>query len=174
MKDRTINNSIRLRYFNLEDIDTLKDWESDQDSMLSLENTINFDELKEYLYLSQNILREEAPYLQIIEDDKKNKLGYLQIYNYDILERRVAIGIFVDRKYRGLGIGSMALASFVKHLFDDKKIRMIYAKILANNFNSKAIFEKNNFEKVAQIPQWKYYDNDYISLEIYQICNPKY
>lgn len=58
------------------------------------------------------------------------------------LTKEFEIGLFIDKKYRGCGFGSIAL----NKLIQETHIRPLYANISPRNIRSQKFFERNGFQ----------------------------
>jgi RimJ/RimL family protein N-acetyltransferase len=81
--------------------------------------------------------------IQIIETTKP--IGYIEIFNYDIVKNEAEIGILIQKEHQSHGYGSSALEIFLDLLKNEYKIASVYAEIDFENEISINLFKKNGF-----------------------------
>lgn len=172
MKTNSVEN-IRLRSFEESDADTLYKWENDMQDWHTNEiyNPISKAYIKDFILNSCHYLKDNSDITLAVETNETNLIGYVQILEYNAINRRAFIGIFIDKEYRNKGFGHKALNSIIKYAFSRWNIRILFAKILSNNEESKKLFEKCGFIQTASIPQWAWINNDFVALNFYTLCN---
>lgn len=106
--------------------------------------------------------------------------GCIDLYNYDPVNRRAAIGIMVAAEYRRQGYGLAMLKAlerlFVepfhetahkdgtidKEPFHETALHTLYADIAAPNTASLALFRKAGYTQCGHFKEWLEYDSHYI------------
>lgn len=121
---------------------TQKDW----DFILNLRNQFyvnSFYEQKKpiqkeehYEYMKKQ--NSNPNFHQWIATDGNENFGYIRILNQDI-------NIMVEKKFQGKGIGTIML-NLVENKALSLGIKILKARVLAGNENSKKIFVKNNYK----------------------------
>lgn len=89
--------------------------------------------------------------LLIIEDENRNFIGHIK---YKIFSKKIEVMIFIVEEYRNCGIGKEALESSFMYIDNNK---MIVAKILEENQNSKRLFESLGFAYYKQEKEFDLY-----------------
>ncbi len=67
------------------------------------------------------------------------------LYNFGLHSHKSEIGYWLSREYRGTGIMTQALGSFVSHLFASTNLIRIEANVFIGNYGSARVLEKNAF-----------------------------
>lgn len=100
-------------------------------------------------------------YLRNIHD---KLCGLLELYHYDEEEKRVSIGIRLNKEYWNKGISTEAISLIIKYLFNEIDIKTILASNIINNTASGRCLEKNEFIKIEEeiIEDWGYSENVYV------------
>ena len=103
------NQNVRLRQPSIKDLDDLLDWEND---ILKIDHTdvpvfYTRDQMVIYLNSTQDPFVNGQVRYMITLDDKS--IGYIDLYDFDLVHSRAGVGIFMDKKFRKKGIANKAL-----------------------------------------------------------------
>ena len=102
-------------------------------------------------------------------DDYDRAVGCVELYNYDPINRRAAVGIVVSNEYRHLGLGSQMVQSLTRFCQENTSLRQIYADIAATNTPSIHIFQKAGYLHCATLHDWVIRSNHFIDTYRYQL-----
>ena len=86
--------------------------------------------------------------------------GCVDLYNYDPLNRRAAVGIMVATEYRRQGFG-LAMLRELEWMYSTK-IHCLYADIASVNTASLALFKKAGYVQCGHFKEWLEYDSHFI------------
>lgn len=86
--------------------------------------------------------------------------GCIDLYNYDPLNRRCAVGIMVASEYRRKGYGLAMLQALERQ--QAASLHTLYADIAATNTASLALFQKAGYQQVGCFREWLVVDDKYI------------
>ena len=101
--------------------------------------------------------------------DFENKpVGFLDLFDFDIVNSRVGLGIIIEKKYRRKGIAYFALEKIKEIILSKYQINQVYAEIREDNFESIKLFEKSKFKKNGIKKEWIRNENSYLDLYFYQ------
>ena len=91
--------------------------------------------------------------------------GCIDLYNYDPVNRRAAIGIMVATEYRRQGYG-LAMLKALENLyvepFNETALHTLYADIAAPNTASLALFRKAGYTQCGHFKEWLEYDSHFV------------
>lgn len=87
-------------------------------------------------------------------------VGAIDLYSYDPLNRRCAVGIMVATDYRRKGYALAMLHALEKQY--SGKIHCLYADIAATNTASLALFRKAGYTECGRFKEWLEYDSHFI------------
>ena len=88
--------------------------------------------------------------------------GCVDLYSYDPLNRRVAVGIMVASEYRRQGYASAMLQELAKLAKETYNLHTLYADIAATNTASIALFRKAGYTECGHFKEWVEYDSHFI------------
>lgn len=88
--------------------------------------------------------------------------GCIDLYNYDPLNRRAAVGIMVANEYRRQGCATAMLAELASIAKSNYNLHTLYADIAAPNTASQALFRKAGYTECGRFKEWLEYDSHFI------------
>lgn len=103
-------------------------------------------------------------------DDRPNTpVGCVELYNYDPVNRRAAVGLVVSNEYRRQGYGSLMILTLTKFCTENTSLHQVYADIAATNTPSINIFQRAGYQHCATLRDWVVRSNHYIDTYRYQL-----
>jgi len=165
-----IGNKIKLRAAEPSDLDVIYSWENDPENWL-VSNTIapfsryqilQFIENANDIY-SSNQLR------FLISNHKDELAGCIDFYDFDPKNKRVGIGVLVDKAHRGHGYAQEALTLAADYAFKMLEVKGIHAEILVSNETSIKLFEKAGFIKNGVKKEWLWDGEAFVDQLFYQL-----
>lgn len=170
--------NIKLRAIEPEDLDMLYKWENDTSLWIHGNNLSPYSKLtlRQYIADSQknDIYQSKQLRLMIdIKDSEKRNLsiGTIDLYDFDIRNSRMGVGILVDEKYRGKNYATETIQLIKEYCFKFLHIHQLYAYIRVENKISIQLFEKAGFIKNGMLKDWILIENKYQDVLIYQCLN---
>jgi len=158
------NNKIALRAPELEDIEILYTWENDE-SIWYLSNTSlpfsRFD-LEQFILNSNHDIFIEKQYRFMIEKNDTNEVvGCVDLFEFDLKNKRVGVGILIDENYRNQGLASEALDVLIQYAFEQLDVHQIYCNILSSNTKSLILFKRKQFLEIGVKRDWVFSEGKY-------------
>ncbi|MFA5045435.1 MAG: GNAT family protein [Paludibacter sp.] len=151
------NDKIQLRAVEPEDLDRLYLWENNS-RLWDVGNTRNPYSrfiLKQYISQSdQDIYESKQLRLMIVSKVSGETVGTVDLFDFDIHNSRIALGLFVDEAFQGNGYAKASLRLIEEYVFDYLKINQLYCHIAESNTASRHMFELENFEKTGLLKNW--------------------
>ncbi|MDR1201100.1 MAG: GNAT family N-acetyltransferase [Tannerellaceae bacterium] len=151
------NDRIILRALEPEDLDALYKWENDS-SIWSSGNTISPYSrymLKEYISQSHLTIYEQKQLRLMIElRETDEAVGIVDIYDFDLHNKKAGTGILLDPKFRKNGIATEAIKLLTDYAFSFLKIHQLYAYVAVTNKASKALFIRCGFTVSGTLSDW--------------------
>lgn len=151
------NENIVLRAVEPEDLDRLYIWENNS-QLWDVGNTRNPYSrfiLKQYIVDSdKDIYETKQLRLMMVSKETGETVGTVDLFDFEIHNSRIALGLFVDGAFQGKGFAKASLKLVEEYVFDFLKINQLYCHISKANTASIRMFEKENFEKTGILKQW--------------------
>jgi diamine N-acetyltransferase len=163
-------NEYILRALEPDDLDILYDTENDK-SLWKYSNTsspFSKHSLKKFIENSHLDIIEHKQVRLVLSDKNNLPFGFIDLFKYDMTNKRAGVGIIIFEKYRSRGLGSISLDLIENYVKKYIPIHQLYANISSENIESIKLFEKHNYLKVGNKKDWIYYNNKYFDELLYQ------
>ena len=165
------NENIRLRAVEPEDLDRLYAWENNT-QLWDVGNTRNPYSryiLKQYIVNSdKDIYESKQLRLMMISVKTGDTVGTVDLFDFDIHNSRIALGLYVDAAFQGKGYARESLHLVEEYLFDYLKINQLYCHIAENNTASMRMFEQEKYEKTGLLRDWIKTANGFENIVVFQ------
>ena len=102
-------------------------------------------------------------------DEADHPVGCVELYNYDPINRRAAVGIVVSNEYRHRGNGSTMIQTLTDFCRKNTSLHQLYADIAATNTPSLHIFQKAGYTHGATLRDWVIRSDRFIDTHRYQL-----
>ncbi len=168
------SDNIVLRALEPEDLDFLYSIENDA-SLWRTTNTVSpysKYELRQYIASSPRDIYSQGELKLIIERKKDGeRVGFLDLFNFDHHNSRLEVGIIIAEPFRRSGYASEALQVAREYAFDFLHLHQIYCHIPADNTASEALFTKAGYKKTATLPDWIQCETGWVDVIMMIIVN---
>jgi diamine N-acetyltransferase len=149
--------NLKLRALEPNDLELIYEVENDKSLWVYSNTASPFSRhtLKKFI----EIIEHKQLRLVITHDEKS--YGFIDLYDYDFINRRVGVGIIIFKKYRSKGIGLSSLQLTENYLLEHVPIHQVYANISSTNKESISLFEKSKYVNVGLKKDWIFYNNKF-------------
>ncbi len=157
MKPFLNDDVIRLRAVEPYDLDLLLEWENDSSEWHSAVNIAPFSRSQMQAYIdsySADVVRDGQVRFMIHDNSTDTAVGMVDLFDFDAINRRASVGIFVCRNARGRGVGTHALEAIVRYAGKCLILNQLSAVISSDNQASLALFTKNGFVQSGCLREW--------------------
>ena len=141
---------IELRAVEPEDLDALYRWENDSSLWIYGSTVSPFSRylLKQYIEnYTADITRDKQLRLIIMRKESRQVIGAIDCFDYDITNRKAAIGLLIDPDHKRQGFGRDALETFIEYAFRFLHLHQLYVHIPVCNTASIALFRTCGFHE---------------------------
>lgn len=172
---------IRLRKLEPTDLPFLYQWENDSSAWADSDthNPLSRQDLRAYIESTTgDIYRDGQLRLMICEDapsvedsigaiDAHNvqtpqkthspsstTIGCIDLFDFDVRNRKAAIGMYVAPEARRRGVGHEAVRQLLRYAFDFLHLRMLYAIVRVTNEPSSCVYKDLGFIPSAVLHNW--------------------
>lgn len=174
MKDFFINENIYLRPLEPEDLEFFYKWENDTTLWHHGSSIVPFSRfaLRQYIADSRlDIFQSRQLRMMIVEKEKDQVVGTVDLYEFDALNSRTGIGILLDKSFQKKGYALQALKCIEEYAFGHLKLHQLYAFVPEKNLPSLALFEKADYQKTAVLKDWLSINKSYGDVIVMQKIN---
>ena len=161
--------NLKLRALEPSDLDLVYEIENDESLWIYSNTSSPFSRntLKKFIQNSHLDIIEHKQLRLVISNDQTS-MGFIDLFDYDHVNRRVGVGIIIFKKFRLKGIAYQSIKLVESYLIKHVPIHQLFANISSNNFESISLFEKCGFEKVGLKRDWIFYNNEFNDELLYQ------
>ena len=166
------NENILLRAIEPEDLDRLYAWENNP-LLWDVGNTRNPYSrfvLKQYIVDSdKDIYENKQLRLMMVSRQTGETVGTVDLFDFDIHNSRIALGLFVDPAFQGKGYARAALHLVEDYVFNFLKTDQLYCHISESNIASRNLFEKEKYETNGILKNWIKTIDGYENIIVFQM-----
>jgi diamine N-acetyltransferase len=136
------------------DLNNLISWEND---LLNSEFTdfpkfYTKDQWVEFLSSSHDLFLNNQ--LRYMIKTEREVVGCIDIFDYDLVNSRAGVGIFIDSKWRKKGLAFKAIEQLKIKASSEFLLNQLYATIYSSNKNSLNLFKSSGFVINGTKKQW--------------------
>ena len=146
---------ITLRKIEPTDLPFLYQWENDASVWVdgANHNPLSQRDLRDYIESTTGDIYKDGQLRLIIEADNST-VGCIDLFDFDIRNRRAAIGMYIGKEFRGRGIGKQAVEALETYAFEHLDLRLIYAVIATTNIPCTKLYENLGYEPSSELKGW--------------------
>ncbi len=149
------NRDIRLRKVEPQDLPFLYVVENDdrvwRDS--ATHNPLSQKDLQDYIEQSTGDIFRDGQ-LRLIVESGDRTVGVCDLFDFDPLGRKAAIGLYVVPEMRGQHVAEEVVALLEEYAFSFLHLRQLYAIIAVENASCVRLFERMAYHASARLLQW--------------------
>ena len=165
------NDMLHLRALEPEDLEMLYKWENDTDvwKFGSAMSPYSKYVLRQDIADAQtDIFQSKQLRFMIALHEEETAIGTIDLYDFDTLNSRCGVGIYIEPTYRKNKYAAQALNILLSYAFHFLKINQLYAIIPESNQPSIKLFQSSGFTQSGILQQWISYDNEFENAIIVQ------
>lgn len=168
------NDKIKLRALEPEDVELLYNWENNP-HLWQVGNTrqpYSKFALRQYIQQAHETIY-EAGHLRLIvvEIENQKAVGTVDLFDFDMHNSKVALGLYIDAVHQGKGYATQALHLIEEYVFSFLKLHQLYCHISENNTASRTMFEKEGYEQNGMLKNWIRSTDGYDNIIVFQRFN---
>jgi diamine N-acetyltransferase len=164
--------NIHLRALEPEDLDFLYEIENNE-SIWEVSNTqtpYSKWVLKQYLEnAQQDIFEAKQLRLAIVLSESNEKIGLIDLFDFDAKNSRAGIGIIISENFRNQGIGKETLQLIKNYAFTHLNLHQLFANITTNNEASLQLFSNFGFQKIGLKKDWNKINGTFVDEVLFQL-----
>lgn len=171
------NSEINLRALEPEDLTVLYRWENTSDLWIYGNTLTPYSKMALRQYISDamqyDIFQNKQLRLMIELQKEGTVIGTIDMYEFDIHNRRAGIGILVDKPYQNRGYALQVLELIEEYAFSFLQLQQLFAHIGVNNILSLKLFEKAKYQQIGVLKDWIRVEDSFEDVAIVQLLNRK-
>jgi len=157
MKQLLSNHTVTLRPLEPTDLDTLYLWENDTALWAVSDTVAPYSREALWQYLQQytgDIYAQRQLRLMITLTSDGTPVGTVDFINFDPLNNRAELGLFIASEHRGRGLGREALELLTAYARDHIGMRQLYVFIALDNEVCLKLFEDFGYQRAGVLKSW--------------------
>lgn len=151
------NDTIVLRPLEPTDLDILYKWENDSALWVVSDTVAPYSRAALWQYLENytgDIYAQRQLRLMISLASDGTPVGTIDFLNFDPLNNRAELGLFIALEHRGKGLGHEALELLTAYAREHLGLRQLYVYIALDNTVCLKMFEDYGYRRVGIIQSW--------------------
>lgn len=146
---------ITLRKLEPSDLPFLYQWENDASSWPdgSIHNPLSQQDLRDYIASTTGDIYADRQLRLIIEADGAT-VGCIDLFDFDVRNRKAALGMYVAPDARGRGVGRQALQLMEEYAFGQLQLRLLYAIIATDNAPCSRLYRQAGYTPSSPLNAW--------------------
>lgn len=166
------NDIVTLRALEPTDLDVLYRWENDT-ALWAVSDTIApYSREALWSYLQQytgDLYAQRQLRLMITLTDDGTPVGTVDFLNFDPLNNRAELGLFITSDYRCKGLGRQALERLTTYAREHLGLRQLYVFIALDNEVCLQLFESYGYHRAGVLQSWVKRGNNYRDVALLQM-----
>ena len=166
------NDIVTLRALEPTDLDVLYRWENDT-ALWAVSDTIApYSREALWSYLQQytgDLYAQRQLRLMVTLTTDGTPVGTVDFLNFDPLNNRAELGLFIAIDYRGKGLGRQALERLTTYAREHLGLRQLYVFIALDNEVCLQLFESYGYRRVGVLQSWVKRGNNYRDVALLQM-----
>lgn len=162
-------NNLTLRKPNQTDYNNLLAWENNIKNTIYTDQPVfhTKDQIQKFLNSNHDLFLNNQ--IKFIIQNEDSALGCIDLFDFDIVNSRAGVGIFIDEEYRNKGIAFKAINLLKIMSKEEYLINQLYTNIKSTNQKSIKVFEKSGFIRNGVKENWIRNENSFVDVFFYQI-----
>lgn len=172
MRQLLNNDTITLRPLEPTDLDILYRWENDSALWAVSDTSAPYSRKALWSYLETytgDIYAQRQLRLMITLTGNGTPIGTIDFMNFDPLNNRAELGLFVSQDYRGKGLGRQALELLTSYARDHIGLRQLYVYIALDNEVCLNLFKDFGYIQVGVLRSWVKRGTNYRDVALMQM-----
>lgn len=147
---------VRLRAMEPEDLDFLYAMENDKEVWDVGCTNVPYSRyvLHDYIANASNDIYADGQVRMVMEDRSGNRVGLVDVFNFDASNRRAEVSVVVMTKYRGRGLARDAVRQVCHYALRTLHLHQLYAIIATDNMASQQLFSEMGFTGCNVLKEW--------------------
>lgn len=147
---------VHLRALEPEDLNFLYGIENDPGLWNVGTTNVPYSRYALYRYITdgQNDIYADRQVRLIIEDERKDKVGMIDLTDFEPKYFRAELGIVIKDESRNMGYASSAIHKIQQYASEILHLHQLYAYVGTNNEASLKLFDKSGFQKAGLLKEW--------------------
>lgn len=149
--------NVRLRAPEKSDVDRIFLWENEPSFFEVLPNAAPLSRLQVWEYVQNYSADPFATHelRQMVDDALTGEtVGYIDLFEFDPVNRRAGVAVFIDESSRCKGYARAALAALEEYVHTTLAVHQLWAIVAIDNEPSMQLFASSGFKSCGRLRSW--------------------
>ncbi len=106
------------------------------------------------LKIAENTLRETGRQEFAVTCHESLPVGIVELFNYDRVDQRAEVAVFIEASHRAKGYGKAALEELIGYCRDVLQLHQLVCDVAVDNTASRHLFESLGFAQCGLLKEW--------------------
>ena len=164
---------LKYRALEPEDVTMLFKWENDLEINEVSLSKVPFSKyiLEQYITQAHLDIQQAGQNRFVLEDTEGNAVGCVDLFDYDAIDRRAAIGIIIEKRYRLKGYAAEAITLMKDYAFNRIGMRQLHCSVGVSNEKSIQLFRSAGFTEIGIRKDWSFRNGAFHDVVEFQFIN---
>ena len=164
---------LKYRALEPEDVTMLFKWENDLEINEVSLSKVPFSKyiLEQYIAQAHLDIQQAGQYRFVLEVTEGNAVGCVDLFDYDAIDRRAAIGIIIEKRYRLKGYAAEAITLMKDYAFNRIGMRQLHCSVGVSNEKSLQLFRSAGFTEIGIRKDWSFRNGAFHDVVEFQFIN---
>lgn len=162
---------IRLRAMEPDDVDAIYRWENDASLWIHSASHQPFSRhaLQQFIdnAATSDIYATRQLRLMAV-DDHNEAIGCIDLFDFDPYHRHCALGMIIDKRHRGKGLGKLILSELEFFAREHLQLHLLYCDIASTNAPCIRLFTNDGFRQCGTREEWIWHNGTWNDALIFQ------
>ena len=162
---------IMLRAAEPEDLDLMYLVENDTSLWTCGSTNVPYSRfaLRQFIEQTSNDINTDGQVRLVIAlSENRNAIGFVDLQNYDLRNRRAEVGIVIMPEWQRQGLGNEVLKILEEYASKHLYIHQLFAFVSVVNTAAQALFSKAGYNKTATLQHWLRNGEEWQDAMVYQ------
>ena len=167
------DDKMSLRIAEPEDVDLIYEWENDRRIWRVSETSTPLSrfQIEQFLMSNCDLVTNRQLRLMILHETTDRPVGCVDLFEYDPVHGRAAVGILIDESYRQQGYATQAIKLLMDYCFNNVMMHQLYCLVDEKNRESQHLFQRLGFQLSGRRKEWIKTPDGYIDVLFFQYIN---
>lgn len=160
--------ALRLRPFRYEtDLDAMYAYMSDPTYQTLFSHKFQFNTVQAFERWLTEMLHTTCHDFFMIETEERETIGFTFSYEFYPNDRHCKFTLCLFEPYKNHGFGALAGTQMLDYLFSSYSLHQVFTAVFSFNSDSLSVHQHAGFQKVGELPNYRYLDGSYHSLHYF-------
>lgn len=170
-----IDDKIKLRYFELDDITKLSTIRSLPENYKFFYEFEPLNKEQQLSWWQNSYNKQNEKNFIIVKQESEELIGTVSLVNIDTRNRNAELGrLFVFNEFSGKGYAKLAVKQIINYAFKHLNLQKVFLEVISNNDNAIKLYEKIGFKEEGCLKSHIFKNGQYIDIMMMALFKNNY